>query len=168
MPKLQQTRRAGSARVSITCFGVLRSSASGIQRWEPSNPESVGGEESVGSGDPRQSFGGEHASGVQGSQMESSEDQQGAEIQGWPPRVVPQSGPHFEALDNDQKADLRRLHANLGHPSPDKLSRLLQDQGASDEVIKAARDFQCDSCIENQTKPKTTESCHNPFSKRFQ
>ena len=164
LPKLQQTRRAGSARVSITCFGVLRSSASGIQRWEPSNPESVGGEESVGSGDPRQSFGGEHASGAQGSQMESSEDQQGAEIQGWPPRVVPQSGPHFEALDNDQKADLRRLHANLGHPSPDKLSRLLQDQGASDEVIKAARDFQCDSCIENQTKPKlpSPATIHSP------
>ena len=74
--------------------------------------------------------------------------------QGRPPKVTLQSGPAFGSLENHQKADLRRLHANLGHPSPEKLSRALQDQGASVEVVKAAQYYQCDSCIENQIRPK--------------
>ena len=75
-------------------------------------------------------------------------------IAAWPPRIIPRSGPAFEALENSQKADLRRIHSNLGHPSPEKLSRMLREQGASEAVVKAARDYQCDSCIESQAKPR--------------
>lgn len=110
----------------------------------------MGSESSSGCGGPQ---------GVLGCDLGSQvgptpESQQILGYQGWPPKVTLQSGPAFESLENHQKADLRRLHANLGHPSPEKLSRALQDQGASVEVVKAAQYYQCDSCIENQIRPK--------------
>ena len=84
---------------------------------------------------------------------------------GWAPKIVPRSGPAFEALSREKKANLRRLHSNLGHPSPDRLSRLLTEQGASPDVIAAARDFQCDVCVcvENCRGPKLPPSTiHEP------
>ena len=58
-------------------------------------------------------------------------------------------------VENEQhlKASLRKLHANLGHPSNNHLVRILKHGGASDAAIKAAREFSCDLCRAN-TKPK--------------
>lgn len=58
-------------------------------------------------------------------------------------------------VENEQqlKASLRKLHANLGHPSNNHLVRILKHGGASDTAIKAAREFSCDLCRAN-TKPK--------------
>ncbi|CAL1155944.1 unnamed protein product, partial [Cladocopium goreaui] len=63
-------------------------------------------------------------------------------------RIVPKSGPDFESLEPGQKSDLRRLHANLGHPHPGKLAKLLIEQGADEAVVKAARRI-----MDEQIKP---------------
>ena len=75
------------------------------------------------------------------------------EVEAWAPKIIPKSGPAFEALSNQQKNDLRRLHSNLGHPSPEKLCRVLTENGADAQVIAAARDYQCDVCVENKPGP---------------
>ena len=50
--------------------------------------------------------------------------------------------------DNRQEAvrAVQRLHRNLGHPSKQALVELLESRGASDEVIKVAREFHCVAC----------------------
>ena len=63
-------------------------------------------------------------------------------------------GPAFRSLAPEQKADLKRLHQNLGHPDPARLHRLLTDQGADPAVIAGALDMQCDVCLESLRKPK--------------
>ena len=75
-------------------------------------------------------------------------------IAGWPPKITPVHGPAFRSLAPEQKADLKRLHQNLGHPDPARLHRLLTDQGADPAVIAGALDMQCDVCLESLRKPK--------------
>ncbi|CAE7948536.1 RE1 [Symbiodinium sp. KB8] len=43
-------------------------------------------------------------------------------------------------------SSLRRLHQNLGHPSPIDFSRHLRLAGASREVLKAAKGLECEVC----------------------
>ena len=75
-------------------------------------------------------------------------------ISGWPPKIIPVHGPAFRSLSAEQRADLKRLHQNLGHPDPARLQRLLTDQGANPAVIAGALDMQCDVCLETLRKPK--------------
>ena len=44
---------------------------------------------------------------------------------------------------------LKQMHVNLGHPSNDRLSRALQDQGYRPEVYQAAREFPCVTCAKH-------------------
>ena len=58
---------------------------------------------------------------------------------------------------NEQKRDqmlasLRRLHANLGHPSNSALVRVLRNGGANQAALDLAREFKCPVC-EAQVKP---------------
>ena len=41
---------------------------------------------------------------------------------------------------------LRRVHANLGHPSKGLMLRLLRDANAPPEMLTAARNFHCPHC----------------------
>ena len=41
---------------------------------------------------------------------------------------------------------LRRVHANLGHPSKGLMLRLLRDANAPPEMLTVARDFHCSHC----------------------
>ena len=72
---------------------------------------------------------------------------------GWPPKIVPTHGPAFRSVGPQQRADLVRLHHNLGHPDPARLHRTLVDQGADPRVIAGSLDRQCDVCLETQPKP---------------
>ena len=141
LSRIQQTRRAGPARLSITLFGDKP--GEGVMGVRGDIPESSQMEVEPG--------------------LEMTEPTGEAE-KGWPPRISPKSGPHFEGLDPDKKADLRRIHANLGHPHPGKLARFLSEQGADEAVVRAARDYQCDACVENQAGPKLSHpaSLHVP------
>lgn len=52
------------------------------------------------------------------------------------PTHVPTSLPNFRGLTQEEQRELRRLHCNLEHPSPEKMSRFLKERGASEEVQK--------------------------------
>ena len=41
---------------------------------------------------------------------------------------------------------LRRLHQNLGHPSPEDLARHLKLSGAREDMVKAAKQLRCATC----------------------
>eukprot|EP00435_Cladocopium_sp_Y103_P016924 s2219_g4.t1 len=47
-------------------------------------------------------------------------------------------------------SSLKKLHANLGHPSNTDLVRVLTNAGGSKEAIAAARTFHCEVCVQRQ------------------
>ena len=70
--------------------------------------------------------------------------------EGWAPPPTPLHGPAFRSLTSQEKSHLIQLHKNLGHPDPSKLAMHLQAQKAPDHIVKAAREYVCDSCVESQ------------------
>ena len=176
LSRVKQTRRAGSARVSVTVFGEKTAEQPGNS--EPSGPKPVSesnvfppiesmetdSEEtkqqlvSLPCSQPERDVKNRH---LGSDQMECTRDD---EDEAWAPKVIPKSGPSFLSLSPQQKSDLRRLHSNLGHPSTEKLCRLLSEQGADQTVIDAAKDFQCDVCVENRRGPKlpNPSTIHDP------
>ena len=62
-------------------------------------------------------------------------------------------GPRFRDLPAESRQMIARIHSNLGHPGPDKLKRLLSQQGQDPSIIAAVNDFCCPVCHEDQ-KPK--------------
>ena len=65
----------------------------------------------------------------------------------------PKQSAVFTSLPRDEQLALIRAHKNLGHPSPERLSSLLRQQGFRPEVARAALDFQCSVC-NSQIQPK--------------
>ncbi len=69
------------------------------------------------------------------------------------------------SLHTEVKAEairtVQRLHRNLGHPSADALADLLVSRGASEEVVTAARSYQCAACLRykkpNQVAPASVK-----------
>ena len=62
----------------------------------------------------------------------------------------PKQPESFKALSPSEKQALIRSHKNLGHPSPERLSSLLRQQGFRAEVARAALDYQCSVCLSQQ------------------
>ena len=65
----------------------------------------------------------------------------------------PQQSSVFVGLPKDEQIALIRAHKNLGHPSPERLSSLLRQQGFRPEVARAALEFRCSVC-DSQKQPK--------------
>ena len=57
------------------------------------------------------------------------------------------------------KSMLRRVHANLGHPSKGLMLRLLRDANAPLEMIAAARIFPCTQCDLNDSTNRSSPTC---------
>ena len=76
------------------------------------------------------------------------------------------------ALKTEAVRTVQRLHRNLGHPKPEALVELLQSRGASDQVIEAARHFQCTACLRykrpNQVAPSTLRNQAHEVGERLQ
>ena len=70
-------------------------------------------------------------------------------VKAWPPPTIPVHGPAFRSLHPSRQAELTRLHRNLGHPAPLTLARHLTAAKFPAEMIAAAKDFQCDACLES-------------------
>ena len=120
LPKRQQIRKGVAARLSLTLFGSRR---------EAVQVDTVA--------DQR----------VQGDREDSVEE--AAEpIQGGPPRCIARHGPAFLRASSEVQSQLRRMHHNLGHPSPDRFAKYLKERHADVSMVRAALDFQCDSCTE--------------------
>ena len=45
---------------------------------------------------------------------------------------------------------IRRLHKNLGHPAPQVLTKMLEEIQATEDVLKAAREYECALCYERK------------------
>jgi len=69
--------------------------------------------------------------------------------EGWAPPPIAIHGPKFRNLTDQEKADLRKLHLNLGHPDPNVLAEHLKTHKAAQHVVEAAREFVCDACVES-------------------
>lgn len=59
----------------------------------------------------------------------------------------------FQNLPRNERAAILRAHRNLGHPSAEKLSTILRQQGFRPEVIRAASELKCSVC-DAQAEPK--------------
>ena len=69
--------------------------------------------------------------------------------EGWAPPPIAIHGPKFQNLSEVEKADLRKLHLNLGHPDPNVLAEHLRTHQAAPHVVEAAREYVCDACVES-------------------
>ena len=69
--------------------------------------------------------------------------------EGWAPPPIAIHGPKFRNLSEVEKADLRKLHLNLGHPDPNVLAEHLRTHQAAPHVVEAAREYVCDACVES-------------------
>ena len=68
----------------------------------------------------------------------------------WTSAAVTLSGPKYLAASEENKAVIRKLHANLSHPTSERLAKHLREQGAEPEIIDAARDYLCPACAERR------------------
>ena len=154
LSKLKQSRKAHPAKISMSVFARYRqSSGSGLVRSTESDaPMEL--PQSMSVSVPPSSMAVPAISPNLSEESQESHPIEDEPIQGWPPRIIPRHGPAFKALTPVQKADLQRLHHNLGHPDPARLQRMLQDQGADPQIVQGALDMQCDVCLETQKKPK--------------
>eukprot|EP00435_Cladocopium_sp_Y103_P018919 s1103_g4.t1 len=75
---------------------------------------------------------------------------------GKPPKNIPAHGPGFLELSSDEKAQIRRLHHNLGHPHPQRFAKFLKERHAVPSMVQGALDYQCDSCAETKAGPDST------------
>ena len=80
-------------------------------------------------------------------EMPSKED---APKEAWGPPPIANHGPGFRNLNPQEQSEIRKLHHNLGHPDGDRFVRYLRQGGACDAVLKGARDYQCDACVESK------------------
>ena len=71
------------------------------------------------------------------------------QFDGWAPPPIAIQGPKFRDLEPQERADLKKLHTNLGHPDPNVLAEHLKAQNAPPHVVAAAREFVCDACVES-------------------
>ncbi|CAL1130953.1 unnamed protein product [Cladocopium goreaui] len=167
LPRLKQIRSTGSAKLSVTVFGT-RDELDNPQGAVFRSAEPGGNSGAAGSGiygvlqhpGVEAAPSGESASGVPNSgsdlQMEDAPELEQLE-EGWAPKITPKSGPVYRGLTGVQKGELRKLHNNLGHPDPEKMVKFLTERGAQAEVIEAARDMVCDTCVESQDRRKRSQ-----------
>eukprot|EP00435_Cladocopium_sp_Y103_P025468 s968_g6.t1 len=150
-----QRRRAGPCHVMICMFGQSRdvSSSSQVPREQPEMPGETSTSDEVpelpvSPPIPLQSV--MPPAHIQESDRVVSPDRSVGAIQPWTPAPVSQSGPKFEKLSQADKALIRKMHHNLGHPTAEKLSKHLAYQEARSEIIAGAKDYQCSSCVERR------------------
>ena len=74
-----------------------------------------------------------------------------------PSQVADIRNPHqpesFKMLSSEEQSALVRCHKNLGHPSPERLSTVLRQQGYRPGIAKAALEYQCSVC-QSSVAPK--------------
>ena len=55
----------------------------------------------------------------------------------------------MKALSKEDQNLLSKIHKNMGHPSPERMSTVMLQQGFRPEMVKAARHFQCPVCTQS-------------------
>ena len=136
LPKLKQIRKTGPAKISLTLFGhkdaIVSSNAGPVPSSENKTDDQVPKSDPFAFAESEDSHMPEAPDVKENRRIEGDESQFEYE-RGWAPKVVPRSGPGFLALGSDVRADLRRLHNNLGHPDPGRFGKFLKERGATSE-----------------------------------
>ena len=132
MSRMKQVRKSRPARISLTIFGQSA-------RSSESEGQDVEGDDEVVEGD-----------GERRVDRVSHEPDVDVPLTGGPPVNVPRHGPGFMEASPEVREQIRRLHRNLGHPSAERLASFLKTAHGSEESVRAALDFQCDSCLESR------------------
>lgn len=70
-----------------------------------------------------------------------------------------QHGPRFLQLSPEERNFVLKAHRNMGHPTPDRLSWLLKQQGFRPDVVQAPYDLRCSAC-ESLKNPKISRPSH--------
>ena len=121
LSQTQQRRKALPSHIMICVFGDLVTEGSSSAPLEPRVPQEPSFEElmqdSAVNPDGRDSPILQDDKNTYRDELDS--------IIPWTPAPVSQSGPKYDALPSSDKAILRKLHHNLGHPTADTLSRPL-------------------------------------------
>ena len=130
LPKYQQIRKGKPAKISLTVFG-----------------EPFSGEDETSSVEQPRADSDEPKPEKEPPKVDDSGD--GLVGRGRPKNVA-RHGPGFLSLNAEEKAQIRRLHHNLGHPKTELLVRFLKERHVEPHILQGAMDFQCDSCTESQ------------------
>eukprot|EP00435_Cladocopium_sp_Y103_P042279 s1426_g11.t1 len=176
LPRLKQNRSTGPAKLSLSIFGVIDTphAASFVPPVPPivsGNELSEGAVPRVSAEAPKPEISNADAetstsddvpmkAASIAADLESLEDMNPSRMEATAsmvPRSVPRSGPKFLSLESNERADLRRLHVNLGHPDPAKFAKFLMERGASEAVVEGAKDMCCETCVETQNRPKLSQ-----------
>ena len=83
------------------------------------------------------------------------------------PKITPSKSParslthgvRFTSLPRWEQSMLLKMHRNLGHPTPERLSQALQSAGYRAEVVQAAHDINCPTCTKC-SQPKAPRPAH--------
>ena len=68
-------------------------------------------------------------------------------------------GPGFLKLSKEERSFVLKAHRNMGHPTADRLSWLLKQQGFRPDVVQAPHDLRCSACEANKD-PKLSRPAH--------
>ena len=71
-----------------------------------------------------------------------------------------QHGPKFMSMNPENKKIAIRLHKNLGHPDPQKLSKVLQQRGYSPRTLSRGTGFEVLN-MPDATAPEVAASSHS-------
>lgn len=96
--------------------------------------------------------------------------QSGSEVPDEPLEESPEPPPNIDIIPDDsdeQDAEhqsrpsqdlmnkIRTIHRNLGHPCKEVMWKMLKDAGVSDEVLQAAKVFECPECVQRGRRAAT-------------
>ena len=70
-----------------------------------------------------------------------------------------QHGPRFLQLSKEEQSFALKVHRNMGHPTPDRLSWLLKQQGFRPDAVQSPHDLRCSAC-ESLKVPKISRPSH--------
>lgn len=135
LKRLQRIRNTIPSKLTITSFGTAHIPDNQLNHPKPPHvPSKPSGQLSK--------FDGDTTKGPTVSQLPEI-------CEGWAPPPTPIHGPLFRNLSDREKADIVKLHKNLGHPDPNVLADHLKIQGAHDHIVAGAREYVCDACVES-------------------
>ena len=126
LPKHQVIRRNHACRICVTVFGRDLETMSTVPNGEAPESSSPGtGSDSSLPPDP--------------SQLSQRQEVD---------RLDPRQDATFRSLSRSEQQWIVKVHQNLGHPSPEKLSHVLRNQGVDPRLIDAAQKYRCSTCQE--------------------
>eukprot|EP00435_Cladocopium_sp_Y103_P071366 s617_g37.t1 len=177
LPRLKQIRSTGPAKLSLSIFGVSETphNASFVPGSASGHDHSSGAAPRVSAEVPNPEISNASAEASSPADVpmsveasthdsEGSHNQESAPLEETIPKSIPTSGPKFRALGSEERAELKRLHVNLGHPDPNRFIKFLTERGASTAAIEGAKDMCCDTCLRQVFAAKNSLSRVNGFT----